>query len=94
VAASRLQNPELTPSARVLAALQDQHDNSFLDFGRTQSLQTQERILALPWTEKQQARGAALAQKSFADQKAIELSENQSFEDFRQDYVSAARLSL
>jgi len=93
-AVQRLANPELTPSARVLAAMKKDHDNSFLSFGLFQSAQTQARFMALPWSLQQQARFTALSQKSLHDQRAIELADHQSFEDFRQDYVSAARLSL
>ena len=93
-AVQRLANPELTPSARVLAAMKKDHDNSFLSFGLFQSAQTQARLMALPWSLQQPARFTALSQKSLHDQRAIELADHQSFEDFRQDYVSAARLSL
>lgn len=94
MAEQRLQHPDLTPSARVLAALKEHHENSFLHFGLLQSAKTQAHLMALPWGSEQQARLDAASQKSLQDQTAIELAEDESFEDFRQAYVSEARLGL
>ena len=69
-----------------------EHDNSYVRFVRAQSLQTQQALLALPWTEEQQARFEAMAQQSLADQRAIEAADTLPFEAFRQNYISPERL--
>ena len=89
-----LSQPEQTPSARVLAVMASEHDNSFIDFVRAQSVQTRQRLLALRWGCEQEARFLALSQKSVADQKAIEAADTLSFEDYRVQYVSQERLGL
>jgi glutamate--cysteine ligase len=83
--------PETLPSSRVLSALQD-FDNSFLQFGRSQSLKTQALLLAMPWTSAQQASLLDMSAQSVADQKKIEAADTMSFENYRQQYLSAARL--
>ena len=87
-----LQQPGLLPSARVLETMAAEHDNSYVRFVRAQSLQTQQALLALPWTEEQQARFEAMAQQSLADQRAIEAADTLPFEAFRQNYISPERL--
>ncbi|MDD0809550.1 glutamate--cysteine ligase [Curvibacter sp. RS43] len=89
-----LAQPERTPSARVLAAMAAEHDNSFVRFVRAQSEQTRSALLAQPWCLEQQARYLALSQKSVADQRAIEVADTLSFEAYREQYVSAERLGL
>ncbi|MDD0837068.1 glutamate--cysteine ligase [Curvibacter sp. HBC61] len=86
--------PEQTPSARVLAAMAAEHDNSFVRFVRAQSEQTRNALLAQPWSLEQQARFLALSQKSVADQRAIEVADTLPFEAYRAQYVSADRLGL
>ncbi len=80
------------PSARVLAAMADEHENSFVHFVRSQSLQTQQTLLALPWSEAQQAHWVALSQASVVNQKALEAAESLPFEQYREQYLSPRRL--
>jgi len=89
-----LSQPALTPSARVLEVMAAEHDNSFIDFVRTRSLQTRQQLLARPWSCEQEARYLALSQKSLVDQRAIEAADTLSFEDYRLNYVSQERLGL
>ena len=84
--------PETLPSARVLAAVQSQHNDSFVSFVRAQSLQTHNRLLAMPWSPAQQARYEAMAAKSLDDQRAIEASDTMPFDVYRAEYTSPARL--
>jgi glutamate--cysteine ligase len=91
-AEARLKNPALTPSARVLAAMQESHDNCFVDFIRTRSINTRNSLLALPWSGAQQARFEALTQKSLDDQRAIEVADTMTFEAYREQYVAPERL--
>ena len=89
-----LHEPDLLPSARVLAVMAQDFGNSFSAFTRAQSLQSREKLLALPFSGAQQARFAALSQKSVQDQKAIEAADSMPFEVYRQQYISAERLGL
>ena len=84
--------PDTLPSARVLAATISQHDRSFVQFVRQQSLQTQERLLQLPWSTTEQAEFEGMVRQSMLDQKAIEAADTMPFEVYRQQYVSADRL--
>ena len=89
-----LHEPDLLPSARVLAVMEQDFDNSFIGFTRAQSQQTKAKLLALPFSAAQQARFAALSQQSVQDQKAIEAADTMPFEVYRQQYVSPERLGL
>jgi glutamate--cysteine ligase len=89
-----LSGPELLPSARVLAVMKQDFDNSFVGFTRAQSQQAKAKLLALPFSGAQQERFAALSQKSVQDQKAIEAADSMSFEVYRQQYMSPERLGL
>ena len=94
VAAARqsLQQPETLPSARVLALMASDFDNSFVKFVRTQSTQTQALLLALPFSDEQQARFERITQESLLAQKQIEATDSMPFELYRESYVSPARL--
>ena len=87
-----LSQPEQTPSARVLAQMAHAHDNNFTSFTLSQSDQARGALLDLPWSEAQQAHHAALAAQSLLSQKAIEDSDTQPFEDWRQQYMAAQGL--
>ena len=89
-----LHDPSTLPSARVLATMATEHENSFVHFLREQSQQTQKNLLALPFTDAQQAYFADLTQKSVADQKAIEAADTLPFEIYREQYVSPKRLGI
>ena len=84
--------PETLPSARVLAAIRQEHSDSFVGFVREQSQQTHAHLLGLPWSAKQQARFEAMATLSFEAQRAIEAADTMPFEVYRQEYTSPARL--
>ncbi len=90
--ARALAAPDTLPSARVLAAVQSEHGDSFVSFVRAQSLQTHQRLLAMPWSAPQQARYEAMAAKSLEDQRAIEEGDTMPFEVYREEYTSPARL--
>jgi glutamate--cysteine ligase len=89
-----LQDPELLPSARVLAVMARDFDNSFIGFTRAQSQQAKAKLLALPFSAAQQARFALLGEQSVRDQQAIEAADALPFESYRQQYVSPERLGL
>jgi glutamate--cysteine ligase len=89
-----LRQPDLLPSARVLAVMEKDFDNSFIAFGCAQSRQARTKILSLPFGVAQQAKFEALSLQSVLDQKAIEAADALPFEAFRQQYVSPERLEL
>ena len=89
-----LQHPDTLPSARVLAAMDVDFNNSFVGFLREQSRQTQTHLLALPFSADQQARFEAMTKESIAEQKRIEASDRMLFETYRQNYVSPKRLGV
>ena len=91
-AQTSLAQPERLPSARVLQAMAEHHDNSFVGFVRERSVQTQAALLGQPWRSEQQAHFAAMAAQSLQDQAQIEAADSMPFEIFRQEYVSPKRL--
>jgi len=93
-ASAALLDPSILPSARVLAAMASEHDNSFIGFARAQSQKTQALLQALPLGADELAHFAALTQTSIQEQKKIEASDTLPFEEYRQRYVSAERLGM
>lgn len=91
-ARTTLDHPAQTPSARVLARMASAHGNDFTDFTLQQSAWARDTLLALPWSDAQQARSEAEAQASLAAQKAIEAADTQPFEEWRQQYMAAQGL--
>lgn len=89
-----LGNADSLPSARVLAAMAAQHDNSFSAFVRAQSEATRRNLLGLPWSAEQQAQFDRMTQTSIDAQKRIEAADSLPFESYREQYVSPARLGL
>lgn len=93
-ATAALNDPSLLPSARVLAAMAQDFDNSFVKFVRAQSEKTRDVLQALPWTAAQQSHFEALSRASVAAQKKIEAADTMPFEIYRQQYVSPQRLGV
>lgn len=89
-----LENADMLPSTRVLAAMARDHSNSFAGFTLAQSEQTKAKLLKLPFAGSLQARMEALARQSVEDQKAVEAADALPFEQYRQQYISAERLGL
>ena len=82
------------PSARVLAAMADEHDNSFVKFVHAQCEKTRAYLAALPFSSEQAAHFEGLSQQSLVDQKKIEALDSMPFEMYREQYVSARRLNV
>ena len=89
-----MRHPALVPSARVLAAMATDFDNSYVRFTRAHSQRTKDALLRLPFSREAEARFRGLAQHSIEEQKRIEAADNVAFEDYRQRYLSAERLGL
>ena len=87
-----IDTPERLPSARVLAAMQQDYNGSYVQFIRAQSAATRAHLLGLPWSDAQSARYAAMALESLAEQQRIEAADTLPFEQYRQAYLSAERL--
>ena len=87
-----LLHPETTPSARVLQAVQDEFDGSFVAFVRAQSLKTRQAMLELPLSDADAQRWAALSAKSLQDQADIEAADTMPFDIYLQEYLSPKRL--
>lgn len=92
VAQQALHNPALLPSARVLAALPGYGD-SYVAFMLDRSQQIRSLMLAQPPGAALRQRFAEMAVQSRAQQHAIEVSDTLSFEQYRREYTSPARLS-
>jgi glutamate--cysteine ligase len=88
-----LADPQRLPSARVLAAVREQHGDSFVGFVRERSAQTHAALLALPWSAEQQSAFEAEVRDSVAAQRHIEANDSLPFDVYRQQYVSAERLT-
>ena len=88
----RLQQPDLLPSARVLQSIRA-HGDCFISFIKERSLQAQQALREPPLSAAEQARFAQMAQDSIDEQRQIEEADTMPFEDFRQYYVSADRLT-
>jgi len=91
-AQAALAAPQTLPSARVLQAIEREHGGSFIAFTREQSLRARAQLLALPCAPALKARFDQLAAQSLAEQKRIEAADRVSFEIYRREYISAARL--
>ena len=89
-----LQDASTLPSARVLAAMAQDFDNSFVQFARAQSEKTHLELEKLPLSDEQLARFTAMTEESIQAQKQIEASDTMPFEVYRQQYVSAERLGV
>ncbi|MCH7344550.1 glutamate--cysteine ligase [Pelomonas sp. CA6] len=94
LARQRWDDPAQLPSARVLQAMREKHDNSHLAFVLAQSQQARDTVLAQPLPEGLMARFAQAAADSVDAQKRIEAADRLDFEAFRQDYVSPAQLRV
>lgn len=83
-----LQDPALTPSARVLREMEQRYGRSHLKFVMDYSRRHRGRLRDLPLTPQQQARYARMAEESLAAQREIEAKDTVPFEVFRQQYLS------
>ena len=86
--------PDTLPSARVLAAMREQHGGSHDAFVRAQSLRTRAHMLELPLPANVASHLAELATESLAEQARIEAADTMPFEVYRQHYLAPERLRL
>jgi glutamate--cysteine ligase len=84
-----LADPAATPSARVLAAMAERHENSYTRFVLAQSLAHSATLRAAGLAQENARRFAALATESLDRQRAMEASDTLPFEAWRLRYLSA-----
>ena len=93
-AQARTADASLTPSARVLAVMQADFDGSYVAFTREQCVQTQARLLSMPFSSELHSQFADMAKSSLELQKQIETSDTLAFEDYRRHYLAVERLGV
>jgi glutamate--cysteine ligase len=91
-AAAMLADAALTPSARVLEEMAEEHANSYTAFALAQSRAHRAAIAALPFAEDVRRRFEELARESLAAQQRIEAADTLAFEDWRRRYLAVEQL--
>ena len=91
-AGAALADPASTPSARVLEAMQRDHDNSYTRFVLAQSQRHRDTILQMPLSTEVAESFARLAEGSHLAQHQIEATDKLPFETYRQLYLAPVRL--
>jgi glutamate--cysteine ligase len=76
------------PSARVLDALERNHDHVYVRFGLVQSLLHAGHLRGLPLPAQAREQFEALARKSLVEQKRIEAADSLDFETYRRKYLA------
>ncbi len=82
-----VQNPDLTPSARILADMREEN-LCFADFALSKSLQNRDYFAELKLDDVVTAKFTALATQSLEAQKAIESTDQLSFDTFLSNYFA------
>jgi glutamate--cysteine ligase len=93
-ARAALAAPDTLPSARMLAAMRQQHGGSHIGFGRAQSARIHAQLMSLPWSDAQQRSFEAMARASVAERQRIEAADSMDFETYRQAYLAPERLQV
>ena len=93
-AVARLRDPDTTPSARVLQAMEREHDKSYVRFVLAQSQRHRDAIWKLPYPAEVAERFARLAEGSLVKQRQIEAADTIPFETYRQRYLAPERLNV
>ncbi len=82
---TKINNPEQTPSARVLQTLRD-NQQSFIEFGVQTALQHRQNFSTCHLTEEQIQQFQQQAKQSISDQLEIEQQDTLSFEEYLEQY--------
>jgi glutamate--cysteine ligase len=88
-----LEHPDTLPSARVLRAVTDEFNGSFVAFVRAQSERTKQAMLDAPLPQEVRSHFGQLALASWGDQRRIEAADTMSFDTYLQAYLSPERLT-
>ena len=84
---AKLYEPQTTPSGTMLREMRE-NEEDFFDFGQRKSLEHRDWFASNPVSESLQKQFAETAQESLVRQKQIEQGDNQSFDEFLQQYFS------
>ncbi len=87
-----LHHPDTLPSARVLQAVTEQYEGSFVAFAKAQSLLTKRAALDAPMPAALQQHFEDLARASWDAQRKIEAADSMPFDVYLQEYLSPKRL--
>ena len=87
-----LAQPETLPSARVLAAVKNEHAGSFTAFVRARSESTHAAMLSTPLDSSTQTRFVQQCVQSVQEQQAIEAADTMPFDVYLKEYLSPQRL--
>lgn len=87
VQAEKVKDPDRTPSARMLAEMRSQGEG-FFHFALRMSQQHQAYFRGLPSSAEKQAGFVQFAEQSWARQREMEASDNESFSDYLQRYFT------
>jgi glutamate--cysteine ligase len=80
-------DPDRTPSARILAGMRE-HNEGYFDYARRMSQQHQQYFLNLPHDAAQFRDFNATVQQSLVEQQAVEAADEDSFDTFLQGYFA------
>ena len=92
-AAAALNDPGSVPSARVLHAMQRNHDGAYVRFVLAESFLHRGTLLNLPLPPNTEEELALMARASAAKQRQIEAQDRVDFETYRQKYLDPASLN-
>jgi glutamate--cysteine ligase len=82
-----IEDPDCTPSARVLAGMRE-HNEGYFDYAKRMSLVHQQYFLDLPMETERFRQFSAAVEQSLADQKAMEAADEVGFDQFLQEYFA------
>ena len=91
-AVSVLRDPQLAPSARVLAEMQADHGGSHCRFVQQRSQRARQAVGALPYPDTLEAWARHVARTSLEAQHQLEASDTLPFEEFRRRYLAPEQL--
>ncbi len=89
----RLLHPEKLPSSKILQAVSEQFDGSFVAFVRQQSQDTKRALLDMPLPENLIKHFENLSTESYHEQQRIEALDSLPFDVYLQQYLSPQRLN-
>jgi glutamate--cysteine ligase len=91
-AAAALEDPDALPSARVLHAMQRNHEGSYVRFVLAESLLHRGSLLGMRLAAKVEEEFADMARASLAKQRQIEAQDRVDFETYRRKYLDSSNL--
>ncbi len=83
-----------TPSARVLAEVQQLYGNDYIAFAAARSHTAQQQLLGHGWDAAQEERYCLMAQQSLQRQREIEMGDTLPFEEWRLRYMASEQCAV